>query len=39
MVSSVLLPEPLGAITATIEPSSTDRLTSASACTPAVPCP
>jgi hypothetical protein len=26
-------------ITATIEPSSTDRLTSASACTPAVPCP
>ena len=39
MVSSMLLPGPLGPITATIEPSSTGRLTSASACTPAVPCP
>jgi hypothetical protein len=33
IVSSVLLPEPLGPITATSSPSSTDRSTSRSACT------
>jgi hypothetical protein len=39
MVSSVLLPEPLGPITATISPSITPRLASCSACTCASPIP
>src|SRR5260370_30895560 len=39
MVSRVLLPEPLGPMTATISPWSTDRLTSCSAFTEALPSP
>jgi hypothetical protein len=37
MVSNVLLPEPLGPITATIRPASTDRSTSRRACTSSTP--
>ena len=39
MVSNVLLPDPLGPITATSAPASTDKLTSSSACTCAAPSP
>ena len=39
MVSSVLLPEPLGPITATSEPGSIERSTSTSACTSDAPSP
>ena len=39
MVRSVLLPEPLGPITATRAPASTDKLTSDSAFTSVAPCP
>src|SRR5258708_10835552 len=39
MGSRVLLPEPLGPMTATISPWSTDRLTSCSAFTEALPSP
>src|SRR5258708_25258267 len=39
MVSRVLLPEPLGPMTATISPRSTDRLTACSAFTEALPSP
>src|SRR5216684_1335951 len=39
MVSRVLLPEPLGPMTATISPWPTDRLTSCSAFTDALPSP
>src|ERR1022692_496905 len=39
IVSSVDLPDPLGPITATITPASTDRSTPLSACTCAAPCP
>jgi hypothetical protein len=39
MVSSVLLPEPLAPMTATITPASTVRLIALSACTSATPCP
>jgi hypothetical protein len=39
IVSSVLLPEPLGPITATSSPRSTERSTSLSACTSVGPVP
>jgi hypothetical protein len=39
MVSSVDFPDPLGPITATIVPASTDRSMSLSACTSAAPRP
>ncbi len=39
MVSSVLFPDPLCPITATIAPAATDRSTSRSACTRAGPFP
>ena len=39
MVSRVDLPEPLGPITATMAPASTDKSTPRSACTSAAPCP
>jgi len=39
MVSSVDLPDPLGPITATIDPASTDRSMPARACTSAAPWP